>query len=102
MANAVKAKMTGIPERDFEIVCTHVRDADIVMAVWQDPRETQGVGLLLIKGEAVLDNIATNNVAEEVTTAAIPCGSVEQAEALRQVAAKKKWWAFVSAQKPLR
>ncbi|WP_331327289.1 hypothetical protein [Methylobacterium fujisawaense] len=74
-ANETRSWFSGHPS-DIQIL---LNDSDVAVAVWQDWREPNGVGLMPIKGEDLLN---AENRALKYTIAAFPCGSAEHAEAL--------------------
>ena len=85
LANETRDHLTG----DFAQVWEIVANNDLVVAVWQDVREPDGVGLLLIKGEDLLRQSVENTRAVSARTAAIPCIEYEQAVALRDETRKQ-------------
>ncbi|MCK2056987.1 hypothetical protein [Methylobacterium sp. 37f] len=85
MANETQKHLNG----DFAQVQAIVDDAELVVAVWQDPNEPNGVGTMLIKGNQSLREIVASDQERTQRVAAIPCVSAEQAEVLRQVAGEK-------------
>jgi len=58
---------------------------DIIFAVWQDANERDGVGMTLVKGDALLHTIVDTQRAAPTNMTAVPCSSLEEAEAMRRV-----------------
>lgn len=58
---------------------------DVVVAVWQDAEEPDGVGMLVVKGDRALRTIIAENKAKNLSIASIPCDCLEQAIALKEV-----------------
>lgn len=58
----------------------------LVFGVFQDADEPDGVGMLLVKGHALLREIVASGKAWPVDMTGVPCACAEQAEALRLVA----------------
>ena len=57
LANQRQLAMCGMSRRAaFRYVETIVADAEVVIGVWQDPREPNGVGLHVIKGLSASHN----------------------------------------------
>jgi hypothetical protein len=81
MANANESVMDGTmtPVRRL------VDGADIVFAVWQDHEEPDGVGTLLVKGQAALRRCVAPGVPFPAVQTAIKCINVAQAYALAEV-----------------
>ena len=63
-----------------------VEGADLVFAVWPDPAEDDGVGIMIVKGRNRLGVSIATDQAEVLRWTAVPCRDVEQAAALRFVA----------------
>lgn len=82
MANASRALITS----DFSTVRGIVDAAPLVFGVFQDATQPDGVGLLLVKGHALLREVVASGRTLPVDMAAVPCTCAEQAEALRLVA----------------
>ena len=60
-----------------------IDNAEVVFAVWTDRFAQDGVGHMLVKGQAIARQaVADNKIAVWTRIAAIPCNSAEQAEAL--------------------
>lgn len=81
LANQMQERIKGSMSAVREII----GESDVVVAIWQDAREEDGVGLRLIKGHVVLHESAAGSSVRSVRMAAIPCESAEQAEALWMV-----------------
>ena len=79
LANANRAIITS----DFASVRAIVDSASVVFGVWQDAAEPNGVGMLVVKGQALLRNIVADGEARPVEMNAVPCTCAGQAEALR-------------------
>jgi hypothetical protein len=90
MANGHHATMQGMsPKRAMRYVKSILADNEIVLAIWQDPSEPDGVGMLLVKGRNKLREAIMSNVAINVKTSAVPCVCYEQAIALRETLGHK-------------
>ena len=63
---------------------------DVVFAVWQDAGEPDGVGIKLIKGDALLHTSVDTHRTLSTSLTAIPCGELEEAEAIRRVYGESK------------
>ena len=63
--------------------------AELVWGLWPDSQAEDGVGMLVVKGELILENIMQTNVTKEVGMTAIWCACIEKAEALKQVLAAR-------------
>jgi hypothetical protein len=57
----------------------------IVIGVWQDPNDADGVGFLVLKGGKLLQDVRTSGQSRPARTSAIPCSCYEQAVAAKQV-----------------
>jgi hypothetical protein len=72
MANRHHAAMQGMTKKQaMQFVKEILAENELVVAVWQDPDEPDGVGMLLIKGKPG-SNMTTTNTHLEVLTAANP------------------------------
>ena len=80
-ANRVGAQLSGcgIDAVRF-LTATH----DVVFAVWQDRREPDGVGTMLIKGQQAMREVIADGESRAVSLTAIPCRSSLEAQALRE------------------
>ena len=76
-------------DEDMNKVISLVNDHELVWAVWQDVTEQGGVGSLIVKGIAQLEQTASGGEKMQMTWTAIPCNDYEQAEALRLVCGDK-------------
>jgi hypothetical protein len=56
----------------------------VVVAVWQDSAELEGVGALVVKGTNLLRDIVATGVSQRRGITAIACTDYAQAEALRR------------------
>jgi hypothetical protein len=74
LANANNAWLTGRTDEVWQIV----NNNDVVVAVWQDDEETDGIGLMIVKGEALLQRTAEWLNSARIRTTAI---SMEEAQA---------------------
>lgn len=81
-ANKIGAEMNGC---GIEALRLLVAAHDVVFGVWQDRREPDGVGLLLIKGAQAMREVVAAGEARAVSLTAIPVHSIEEAEAMRRV-----------------
>ena len=60
-----------------------IDNAEVVFAVWTDRFAKDGVGHILVKGQAIARQaVADNKMALSTRVAAIPCNNAEQAQAL--------------------
>jgi hypothetical protein len=84
MANANNDEMDGTMERVKRIIA----DNDVVFAVWQDQTEGDGVGMLIVKGQALLRRCIAEG-AIQARMSAIKCVCGEQAEALQRVCGER-------------
>ncbi len=82
LANANRENITD----DFSTVQAIVDGAPLVFGVFQDEVEPDGVGMLVVKGHALLREIMASGRAWPVDMTDVPCTCLEQAEALRIVA----------------
>jgi hypothetical protein len=89
LAAEAMATMTGNPDADFQTVRQQVNAGEIVFAVWPDSSKASGFDFISVKGSAILEFMASSGVPEELVITAIPCNDVNQAEALRQMIAKR-------------
>jgi hypothetical protein len=83
-ANEMKVQL-GATKSEYIVWSTIKRafaEADIVIGVWQDADEPYGVGILLLKGSKLLNEISANGVERDATMTALPCNSREQAIAV--------------------
>jgi hypothetical protein len=74
VANANNAWLTGRPDELLQIV----NNNDVVVAVWQDDQEADGIGLMIVKGEALLQRVSEGLNSAGIRTTAI---SMEEAQA---------------------
>ncbi len=81
LANANRENIT----EDFATVQAIVDGASLVFGVFRDAAEPDGVGMLVVKGHALLREIVASGKALPVDMTAVPCSCAEQAEALRLV-----------------
>ena len=88
MANELTA--SGLLDGTMVPVLKLIDRTDIVVAVWQDAQEPDGVGMLIVKGDRALLTIVADAQTKAVTMAAIPCICAEQAIALKEVAGEPK------------
>jgi hypothetical protein len=56
----------------------------IVIGVWQDPKDANGVGFLVLKGGKLLYDARTSGQSRPARASAIPCTCYEQAVAAKQ------------------
>ena len=76
MANANGATMRPV----MELIDAN----DVVVGVWRDSTQPDGVGLLVVKGTNRLRAIVAIGASTECSITAIKCATFEHAEALRQ------------------
>jgi hypothetical protein len=74
IANANNAWLTGRTDELWQIV----NNNDVVVAVWHDDEETDGIGLMIVKGRALLKRTAEELNSAPIRTTAI---SMEETEA---------------------
>ena len=87
MANArVENGFTGAGDELRQIIESH----DVVFAVWQDASQPDGVGITLIRGDALLDTSVDTHHPLSTNLTAIPCAEFEEAEAMRKVYGQSK------------
>jgi hypothetical protein len=85
LANQRQLAMRGMSRRAaFRYVETIVADAEVVIGVWQDPSEPNGVGLHVIKGLRHLMTATASGEPARVSVEALPCIDREQAVAAEQ------------------
>jgi hypothetical protein len=87
IANAHTVAMKDMNEREaMDYVRGIVADNDIVVAVWQDIAEPNGVGLLVVRGANMIREIVASGVtATGVKVSAVPCCDYAEAVTLWQV-----------------
>lgn len=56
----------------------------IVIGVWQEPNDTNGVRFLVLKGDKLLQDARTSGKSRPARASAIPCTCYEQAVAAKQ------------------
>jgi hypothetical protein len=78
MANANQSLMDGTTDPVRRLLATH----DVVLAVWQDRKTLDGVGMIALKGGQLLREAAANDQTVVARTTAIPCADAAQAIAL--------------------
>ena len=86
LANYVGNELGALPDDDarYEMVVEIVESAEIVFAVWQDRSARDGVGYMMVKGQAIARSAVADKRAASTRIAAIPCQNSEQAEVLLQ------------------
>ena len=85
LANVVHGDLVVLPDDHarYDLVKQIIDSAEIVFAVWTDRFAEDGVGHMLVKGQAIARQaVADNKMAVSTRVAAIPCNSAEQAQAL--------------------
>jgi len=85
LANVVHSDLVVLPDDHarYDLVKQIIDNAEVVFAVWTDRFAQDGVGHMLVKGQAIARQaVADNKIAVWTRIAAIPCNSAEQAEAL--------------------
>jgi len=68
------AALNGLPCDDPKLAAV-IQRADFVYAVWREPRNPNGIGILLVRGLEVLDGDDSRNV----VCNAIPCADEDAA-----------------------
>jgi hypothetical protein len=86
-ANRTGAEMAGC---GIEALRLLVAAHDVAFGVYQDRREPDGVGMLLIKGQQAMRDVIAEGTPAFVSLTAIPCTSAEEAEAMRRVIGEKQ------------
>ena len=85
LANQRQLAIRGMSKRAaFRYVETIVADAEVVIGVWQDPSEPNGVGLHVIKGLRHLMSATVSVEPPRVRVDAVPCVDRDQAVAAEQ------------------
>ena len=85
LADGVHSDLVVLPDDHArpDLVKQIIDNAEVVFAVWTDRFAQDGVGHMLVKGQAIARQaVADNKIAVWTRIAAIPCNSAEQAEAL--------------------
>jgi hypothetical protein len=85
LANGVQSDLIALPNdrARHDLVKQIIDSAEVVFAVWTDRFAQDGVGHMLVKGQAIARQaVADKKMAVSTRVAAIPCNSAEQAEAL--------------------
>lgn len=85
LANANNDQMSGSMEDIWQII----DQKEVVFALWQDAKEPDGVGMLIVKGATRVRQIAEGAAAAECAVSAIKCLDAEQAAALAQLSATR-------------
>jgi hypothetical protein len=85
IANDVGKELGALPDdaARYDMVKQIMDSAEVVFAVWTDKSAEDGVGQMLVKGSQLVRQVIADKTAVQMRVAAIPCNSVEQAEALR-------------------
>lgn len=83
MANANQAIMDGTMAPIRALIAAH----DVVVAVWQDSTEPDGVGAVVVKGTNLMREIIASGASQQRRVTAIASTDHAQAEALRRVMA---------------
>ena len=84
MAEDLRQQIIPLSELERRALITRiVDDSDMVFAVWQDGKEANGSGALLIKGRDMMPPIEGFDMPKEVKLTAIPCVGPLQAQAAR-------------------
>ncbi|WP_375790901.1 hypothetical protein ACE102_33855 [Bradyrhizobium sp. vgs-9] len=78
MANANNALMDGTMAPIRSLVERH----DVVVALWQDPRQPEGVGIKIIKGLPIIEIAAAAEEDVQCRVTAIKCVDRDQAYGL--------------------
>ena len=85
LADGVHSDLVVLPDERarYDLVKQIIDSAEVVFAVWTDRFAQDGVGHLLVKGQAIARQaVADNKIAVSTRVAAIPCNNARQAEAL--------------------
>jgi hypothetical protein len=85
LANGVHSDLVALPDdrARYDLVKQIIDSAEVVFGVWTDRFAQDGVGHMLVKGQAIARQaVADNRMAVSTRVAAIPCNSAGQAEAL--------------------
>ena len=85
LANVVHSDLVVLPDdrARYDLVKQIIDSAEMVFAVWADRFAQDGVGHMLVKGQAIARQaVADNKMALSTRVPAIPCNSAEQAQAL--------------------
>jgi hypothetical protein len=85
LANVVHSDLLVLPDdyARYDLVKQIIDSAEVVFAVWTDRFAQDGVGHMLVKGQAIARQaVADNKIAVSTRVAAIPCSNARQAEAL--------------------
>ena len=84
LANGVHSDLVALPNNRarYDLVKQIIDNAEMVFAVWTDRFAQDGVGHMLVKGQAIARQAVADKMAVSTRVAAIPCNSVEQAKAL--------------------
>ena len=85
LANSIHSDLVALPDEHarYDLVKQIIDSAEIVFAVWTDRFAEDGVGHMLVKGQAIARQaLADNKTAVSTRVAAIPCDSAKQAQAL--------------------
>jgi len=85
LANGVHSDLVALPDdrARYDLVKQIIDSAEVVFAVWTDRFARDGVGHMLVKGQAIVRQaVADNKTAVSTRLAAIPCDSAKQAQAL--------------------
>ena len=86
LANNVGKELGALPDDTarYDMVEQIMDSAEIVFAVWTDKSEEDGVGYMMVKGQAIARQAVADKRAVSTRIAAIPCQNSEQAEVLLQ------------------
>jgi len=72
--------LTGSVDQIFEIA----KKAEVVFCVWPDRTKPDGVDMMVVKGDDLLDRAARGDAVEPVRVASIPCSEADQAMMLKE------------------
>jgi hypothetical protein len=67
-----------------ESVIRMIDESDVVLGVWKDDAEPDGVGVIVIKGDQLLANIGQSGQTVPPRMTAIPCDCAEMAFAAKE------------------
>ena len=86
LANAHAEAMRGMtPEATFDYVEDIVESSEVVFGLWHDDNEPNGIGMYVIKGSREMQAATVEKQDVKFRTDAVPCVSLEQAIAAKQM-----------------
>ena len=80
LADGVHSDLVVLPDERarYDLVKQIIDNAEVVFAVWTDRFAKDGVGHILVKGQAIARQAVADKMAVSTRVAAIPCNSAEQ------------------------